>query len=625
MIKNMLNMPHFDYYLTLKHLILLTIMLVFVLSYALPVDAESEKMVRLSNSDELSYRGQLIVLEDEIYVLWQDDSTGDGDIYFSKISAENFKVEPPINLSNNDGKSAFPRFSVQDDKVFTTWYDYTPGLSDIYFGRSIDGGKTFETFNISQNKGVSYNPWIAASGKNLYIVWNDDTRQNKLLQSESKNQTRYFDAGISKYDIILATSHNNGSSFEKTFLSAAQGDSINPRITASENNVYVIWTETKISRDIILVVSTDGGVTFNEPVNVSNSQNRSDFSAIQVDDNRVHTLWIEETSPEGNDIFYAGSDDNGLTFSTPINLSQGGIDPWLTRDTQMVVSDNEIYLVWYENSETNSGVFFVKSIDGGKTFSQPINLSGVSSSNNFAQIAKHDDNIYIIWTDAKTGSYDVYLRKSTDGGDTFSSIVNLSNDDDSSNIFILGPQIVLTEDKVFTIFHKKDNFTSNLYLKVFSQSQQDAGTLFLQTLNGAVDIQLEMDKNSLDVETPSHFTIKFNDPETGESLDDVNYSFSIEDLDGNKIVNNQNQLAETGTDIQSVQFSRPGSVTVIIDVNGIGTESPNDTKYTGTTSAVITVVPEFPLGVLAMMIPFLSLAIILSKMTTFKSRPKKLF
>jgi len=77
---------------------------VFSVSFVLPVAAESETTVILSNTDGLSYRAQLNIQEDDIYVIWQDDSVGDGDIFFSKGSADSLAFDDAVNLSDNLGK-----------------------------------------------------------------------------------------------------------------------------------------------------------------------------------------------------------------------------------------------------------------------------------------------------------------------------------------------------------------------------------------------------------------------------------------------------------------------------------------------------------------------------------------
>jgi len=95
-------------------------------------------------------------------------------------------------------------------------------------------------------------------------------------------------------------------------------------------------------------------------------------------------------------------------------------------------------------------------------------------------------------------------------------------------------------------------------------------------------------------------------------------------LEGNEIVSNHNQRAEAGMDIQKVQFSKTGPVTVIIDVEGIGDEQPYDTYLAGKTSAVVTVVPEFPMGALFAMVLVLGAVILLSKITSLNPLTKKI-
>ena len=212
---------------------------------------------------------------------------------------------------------------------------------------------------------------------------------------------------------------------------------------------------------------------------------------------------------------------------------------------------------------------------------------------------------------------DVFLRTSTDGGDTFGSIKNLSNDFADSHIFVLGPQIISTENKIFTVFERSDVILSDLYLKVMNDAQvEDTGTLFMETTNGKVNIILEFGQDSLDLQTLSNFTLTFLEPQTSEPLENLNYTFIVEDVDGNKIVNKQNQQAVNGVDIQNVQFSKEGPMTIIIEVEGTGEDSKFSTFYSGGTSAVITVVPEFPV-LFALMVPVMSAVIILSRLKDF--------
>src|SRR3989304_1295044 len=122
--------------------------------------------------------------------------------------------------------------------------------------------------------------------------------------------------------------------------------------------------------------------------------------------------------------------------------------PSLTRDTQMVASGNNIFVVWY-NQNINNGIFLAKSSDGGRTFGAPINLNDFNNAE-FSQIAVNNDKIYVIWAEQFLDNKEVFLRYSIDGGESFGSKINLSNDD-SEKIIISK----LNHYFSFNIIHKK--------------------------------------------------------------------------------------------------------------------------------------------------------------------------
>ena len=88
-----------------------------------------------------------------------------------------------------------------------------------------------------------------------------------------------------------------------------------------ENNVYVIWRDT-YSPDIFVAVSNDNGHTFSTPININNTAEISLFPQISTEGNNKYIVWRDTYSP---DIFVAVSNDNGHTFSTPININNNEI------------------------------------------------------------------------------------------------------------------------------------------------------------------------------------------------------------------------------------------------------------------------------------------------------------
>src|SRR5437867_4206393 len=101
-----------------------------------------------------------------------------------------------FNLSNNTGHSEHPKVAVDGNNVYVVWADDTFGTRDIYFRKSTDNGCTFgETIDISNLNGGSVDPQIAASGNNVYVLWEHTPENNGA--------------------IFFTKSSDNGNSFEK--------------------------------------------------------------------------------------------------------------------------------------------------------------------------------------------------------------------------------------------------------------------------------------------------------------------------------------------------------------------------------------------------------------------------
>ena len=110
-----------------------------------------------------------------------------------------------------------------------------------------------------------------------------------------------------------------------------------------------------------------------------------------------------------------------------------------------------------------------------------------------------------------------------------------------------------------------------------------------------------------------NINLKFFDASTNHQPNQVNYSLSIDDVQGNSIVPLQNLFVESGMDNQTVTFDKSGPYTITISVHEIGSNTFSDSDYSRTTNGIITVIPEFPVGTLIVIIIGLALGLILNK------------
>src|SRR5215208_5786397 len=95
------------------------------------------------------------------------------------------------NLSNNPGNSTDAQIAIYQNNVYIVWSDATTGNGDIYFKRSVDNGTTFDEIkNISTNNtGSSFFPQMSAVGSNVYVAWIDTTTGNNEIFFRQSNNT----------------------------------------------------------------------------------------------------------------------------------------------------------------------------------------------------------------------------------------------------------------------------------------------------------------------------------------------------------------------------------------------------------------------------------------------------
>ncbi|PYU11662.1 MAG: hypothetical protein DMG37_15985 [Acidobacteria bacterium] len=113
-----------------------------------------------------------------------------------------------------------------------------------------------------------------------------------------------------------------------------------------------------------------------------------------------------------------------VVFSPPKNISNS---TGRANGQKIAVDANDnIDVVWVDDngfSGSTSDVFFSRSTDGGATFSTPLDVSNHPGSRIFSpEIAVGPGgNVYIIWADNSLGQFAEFFSRSSDGGSTFST------------------------------------------------------------------------------------------------------------------------------------------------------------------------------------------------------------
>ncbi|MEJ5263250.1 MAG: sialidase family protein, partial [Ignavibacterium sp.] len=314
--------------------------------------------------------------------------------------------------------------------------------------------------------------------------------------------------------IVIQRSTNNGISWNDGagigFLSPKNQDkewiAVDMHSSQYKGNVYVCWTEfddygssnPNDSSRIKFSRSTDKGLTFSNAITIS------DRSGDCVDsDNTVEgavpcvgpngEIYVSWAGPLG--LMFDKSTDGGQTWGTDIFVSNipGGWDyyvpgiyrcnglPVTACDTSQSPYRGTIYINWSDqrNGIDNTDIFLVKSTDGGNTWSAPKKVNDDNSNRHqfftWMTIDQTTGAIYIVFYDRRntTGfATDVYVARSTNGGETFTNFkVNQSSFTPSASVFFGDyTNIAAFNKKVYPIWMRMDGTALSIWTAIIHDS-----------------------------------------------------------------------------------------------------------------------------------------------------------
>lgn len=193
---------------------------------------------------------------------------------------------------------------------------------------------------------------------------------------------------------------------------------------------------------LLLVAVALHGQSFTDPVRINPADgdtDRQDGATIQVDRNgAIYVAWSDFQGSRDGDVFMRASTDGGSTFSAPTPMFIGGSAPaGSRRGAEFVVApDGTIHAVRLITTGTSStDVEYVRSTDGGASFSQPVSLTGDDddAAQDYPCIAVDSSGIvYVAYVDNRDkhrgeSYYDhIYFTRSTDKGTSFTEPKRIS-------------------------------------------------------------------------------------------------------------------------------------------------------------------------------------------------------
>lgn len=258
---------------------------------------------------------------------------------------------------------------------------------------------------------------------------------------------------------------------------------------------------------IVCQKSTDKGENWNDGVGIGyfgEKNQDKQWMALNPENNEIYLTWTQfdkyESKKPGDSsiIFFSKSADMGETWSEPLRINEHAGD-CLDNDntvegaTPAVGPNGEIYVSW----SGPKGIQFDKSMDAGETWlekdifvdAQPqgwtYDIPGIYRCNGLPITAcdrsqsAHNGNIYISWSDQRNGTRntDIWLKRSTDGGESWGELIKVNTDKKKRHQFFSWMCVDQSSGYIYVVYYdRRKRFGKNT--DVYLAWSKDGGLSF---------------------------------------------------------------------------------------------------------------------------------------------------
>ncbi len=435
------------------------------------------------------------------------------------------------------------------------------------FAQSTSPGFT-NPVNISNTSSDAQTPNLIASNDGVFALWLETTS--------------------GKTDVFFSKSSDGGSTFDNPINLSMNitGQSGYTQFAQSGKDVYVVWQASLSGTAYVyLTKSSDGGTSFGKPVMISDNTKLAAFPQVAVSDNHVYFSWLEKSDNNSTNVVFSKSDDNAASIGVSLymthNLGNSGIP-------KLVAAGNQVSLAWEDNSKGNFDVFIAKSDDYGASFSLPVDMSASTGQSGTPEIIVSKENVYAVWMDNTAGIFDIMFAKSTDGGKSFGTPVDVSRQTIDSGY----PQFAVNGNNVYVAWTQ--TIASPNYDIYFAKSSNNGDTF---------DTPINISKNSgasgwPKIASDGNIYISWVDSTPGKF--DV---FITKSSDGGVTFDNSTDVSNSPTESYESQMATLNNVIYLTWQEGNG-----GTHHTIAFSKSATFVPEFgPLASIALLVSIIAI------------------
>lgn len=313
-------------------------------------------------------------------------------------------------------------------------------LSDYYYSK--DGGKTWKSSTLKSSYGVYGDP----------VLMFDDRGRIYYFHLSNYDKGEWLDRIVCQSANKVNGKFTNGSHTKPNGIKAQDKHWV--AYDPENSIIYMTWTEfdeyeskkPEDSSRIVFSRSLDRGASWTEPVRISY------FNGDCLDNDFTVEGAVPAVGPNG-ELYITWTGPKGLVFQKSLD---GGMT-WMNRE--QVIAEHF----------------------GGWTISIP----GIYRANGLPILhcdrseGPNKGTLYLNWCDQKAGSddTDVWLMKSTDGGETWSERIRVNQDDPGKHQFFTWMTVDQSSGYLYFVYYDRRNHPG-IETDVYAAISRDGGSTF---------------------------------------------------------------------------------------------------------------------------------------------------
>jgi hypothetical protein len=291
------------------------------------------------------------------------------------------------------------------------------------------------------------------------VTYNSFTGARSIAASGSYVHTTFTDDRAGNFDVYYKRSIDGGATFEADRqLTSDLSNSHNSAIAVSGSNVCIVWYDSRDgNRELYYKVSNDNGDTWTADTRLTNNSGESWHPSVTVNGSIVQIVWFDDT-PGNNEIFYKRSNDGGNTWSADLQLSNTAGS---SKIPGIAVSGSVVHVCWYDSTAGNWEIYYKRSTDGGTNWGADTRLTNNIYSSIYPTIAVSGSTVHIAWADNRNGPLSIFYKRSTNGGLSWGSDIAMVKQNQYSNL----PSLAVNGSIVHLVFQNLSNNADICYKK----------------------------------------------------------------------------------------------------------------------------------------------------------------